>query len=201
MTTGRDEPANFGHDEQRVHEDIRAAVDLRLASWEAQLGSDLRAYNHHVMRVLLLCDWLHQPADPASSDRLSRREEYLTAAAFHDLGIWTARTFDYLAPSVELARAWLTNENAQPLEPLVTEMIEQHHKIRQAGSSTSPVEIFRRADTIDLTLGFRRFGVPATVYRSIARQYPYAGFHRRIIALAAKRLQTNPTSPLPMIKW
>ncbi len=80
-------------------------------------------------------------------------------------------------------------------------MIEQHHKIRHADGPTSPVEIFGRADTIDLTLGLRRFGVPLHAYRSIARHYPDAGFHRRIITLAAKRLYTHPTSPMPMVKW
>ncbi len=201
MTSGRDEPANPGHDEQRAHDDIRAAVDLRLAPWKAQLGIDHRAYTNHIMRVLLLCDRLHRRANPASSDPPSRRSEYLTAAAFHDLGIWTARTFDYLAPSVELARAWLIDESEGHLEPVVTEMIEQHHKIRPAAGATSPVEIFRRADTIDLTLGLRRFGVPSHEYRNITRQYPDGGFHRRIIGLAGKRLYTNPTSPLPMVKW
>jgi hypothetical protein len=155
MTTGRCEPAGPGHDDQRVPDDIRAAVELRLAPWQAQLGTDHRGYTHHIIRVLLLCDRLHRRADPASSDPPSRRSEYLTAAVFHDLGIWTAGTFDYLAPSIELARTWLTDENKQHLEPLVTAMIEQHHKIRQADAITSPVEVFRRADTIDVTLGLR----------------------------------------------
>ena len=30
------------------------------------------------------------------------------AAAFHDIGIWTAGTFDYLEPSVRVAAAYLT---------------------------------------------------------------------------------------------
>lgn len=80
-------------------------------------------------------------------------------------------------------------------------MIEQHHQIRQADGPTSPVEIFRRADTMDLILGLRRFGAPVHEHRRIAREYPDAGFHRRLITLAGKRLYTNPTSPLPMVKW
>jgi hypothetical protein len=201
VTHDHKQPADAGYDKHRVDDHIHAEIDRRLAPWIAQLGSDHRAYKHHITRVLLLCDRLHQRAKPTSRDAPSRRTEYLTAAVFHDLGIWTAGTLDYLAPSIELACHWLTNENQQHLEPLVTEMIEQHHKIRQADAITSPVEVFRRADTIDVTVGLRRFGLPLHEYRTIARHYPDAGFHRRLIALACKRLQTNPTSPMPMLRW
>ena len=201
MTDSRAKAPAAGRHEQRMQNRISGEIDRRLSPWRAQLGIDYRAYEHHVTRVLLLCDRLHLRTDPASNSPPSRRSEYLTAAVFHDLGIWTARTFDYLAPSVELARTWLTSEGDQRLEPLVTDMIEQHHKIRGADAPTSPVEIFRRADTIDLTLGLRRFGVPLHEYRSLTRRYPVAGFHRRLVAFAWKHLQTNPTSPLPMLKW
>jgi len=198
MTSRRNQLPDQSHP---LDDDIRAEIDRRLAPWKSQLGTDRRAYEHHIVRVLLLCDRLHQRVDPNSSDPPSRRAEYLTAAVFHDLGIWSDGTFDYLAPSVELARAWLTKEGERNLAPLVTAMIEQHHKIRQADEPTSAVEVFRRADTIDLTLGLRRFGLPLHDYRGITRRYPNAGFHRRLIALAWRRLQTHPTSPLPMLKW
>ena len=201
MTSSRGKPDGLVRDQRHALEDIRAAIDEMLRPWKGQLGADYDAYEHHVMRVLLLCDRLHRRTDPASGDTPSREPEYLTAGVFHDLGIWTAHTFDYLAPSVELARTWLTNEGNQHLEPVVTAMIAQHHKIRQADSPTSPVEIFRRADTIDLTLGLRRFGLPLREYRTITRRYPDAGFHRRLVTLARKRLQAHPASPLPMVKW
>jgi hypothetical protein len=180
---------------------VDSEIDRRLAPWHARLGADLTPYRHHVMRVLALCDRLHERIPAATGKPPSDRPEYLTAAAFHDLGIWTAGTFDYLAPSVQLAREWLAAERQEQLEPLVTEMIVQHHKVRQADVVTSPVEVFRRADTIDVTLGLRRFGLPLGEYRSITRRWPNAGFHRRLGALAWRRVKTNPTSPLPMVKW
>lgn len=201
MSSGRNRPADSGHGELRVHDEIRAEIDRRIVPWKAQLGTDHRAYQHHITRVLLICDRLHQRANPASSDPPSLQPEYLTAAVFHDLGIWTTGTLDYLAPSVELARNWLIKEDQQDLEPLVRRMIEQHHKIRQTADPASPVDVFRRADTVDLTLGLRRFGMPLHEYHTIASHYPNAGFHRRLIALTWKRLQSNPTSPLPMVKW
>lgn len=176
-------------------------VELRLAPWTAQLGADRVAYAHHVMRVLLLCDRLEARIREVSDSPPSHRPEYLAAAAFHDLGIWTEGTFDYLAPSVKLARQWLASHAQEHLEPLVTRMIEQHHKIRQADASSSPVEVFRRADTIDVTYGLRRFGLPLREYRAIVRRYPDAGFHRRLVAIAWRQARTNPTSPFPMLKW
>jgi len=34
-------------------------------------------------------------------------EKIAAAAVFHDLGIWTDRTFDYIAPSIAIAREYL----------------------------------------------------------------------------------------------
>jgi hypothetical protein len=182
-------------------EEVEAGVDRRLSPWMAQLGTDHEAYRHHVLRVLAVCDRLHEGLSATGAGRPSRRPEYLTAAAFHDLGIWTAGTLDYLGPSVELARGYLANAGRGDLEPVVTAMIEQHHKIRRAGDPSAPVEVFRRADLVDVTQGLRRFGVPLGQYRAMVRRYPYAGFHRRLISFGWKHLQANPTSPLPMVRW
>lgn len=201
MTGARGGPAGAEGSERGGYANVEAEVERRLAPWTQQLSTDRDAYLHHVMRVLVLCDRLHERASATAGHRPSRRPEYLTAAAFHDLGIWTAGTLDYLAPSMELAREHLASEGSQGLEPVVAGMIEQHHKIRRAGDASSPVEVFRRADTIDVTCGLRRFGLPLRQYQAIVRKYPHAGFRRRLIALGWKHLQANPTSPLPMLRW
>ena len=174
--------------------DLRDEVDRRLDPWLPQLGSDRTAYTNHVLRVLELCDLL--------ADGTSTREEYLTAAAYHDLGIWTAGTFDYLAPSADLALQWLGTIDRTDLTDLVIAMINDHHKSRPAGIDTDPIEIFRRADAIDVEFGLLgRFGIPRSAYRELAKRYPDNGFHRQLVRLAARRIRTNPTSPLPMVKW
>lgn len=183
------------------YEQVMAEVERRIARWTRELGNDRDAYLHHVMRVIVLCDQLHMRNAGATAHRPSGQPAYLTAAAFHDLGIWTAGTFDYLAPSMELARAWLLEERQEHLEPLVLKMIDQHHKLRRAGRASSPVELFRRADTIDVTRGLRRFGLPLRQYRAVVRDYPNAGFHRRLLSLGWRHVRGNPTSPLPMVKW
>jgi hypothetical protein len=178
--------------------DLRDEVEARLAPWQQQLGSDRAAYTNHVLRVLTLCDLLAADRQP----RPSTREEFLTAAVLHDIGIWSAGSFDYLAPSCDQARAWLASIDRDDSTGLVVSMIDQHHKLRPAGPPHDPVEIFRRADAIDVERGLLgRFGISRGTYRDLAKRYPNHGFHRRLVSLAARRLRTRPTSPLPMLKW
>ncbi|WP_159849902.1 HD domain-containing protein [Nocardia sp. CY41] len=178
--------------------DLREEVETRLAPWQQQLGADRAAYTNHVLRVLALCDLLAADRQPPPSTR----EEFLTAAALHDIGIWSAGSFDYLAPSCDQARAWLASIEREDLTGLVVTMIDQHHKIRPAAPPHDPVEIFRRADAIDVELGLLgRFGISRRTYRELAKRYPNHGFHRRLVTLAAGRLRSHPTSPLPMLKW
>jgi hypothetical protein len=41
-------------------------------------------------------------------------EKIAIAGVFHDLGIWTNKTFDYIAPSVVLAREYLAARGMGP---------------------------------------------------------------------------------------
>jgi hypothetical protein len=47
-------------------------------------------------------------------------EKVAVAAAFHDLGIWTDGTFDYLPPSIRLAREWLGQSGKAEWEPEIS---------------------------------------------------------------------------------
>lgn len=169
-----------------------------LAPYADVLGRDQVAYTNHVTRMLGVCDLLtaSQPGE-----RPSQQLEYVAAAVFHDLGIWTAGTFDYLEPSEALAADWLSGIGQQHLTSLVVTMIDQHHKLRSAGASDSPIEIFRRADLVDVSLGAIRFGIPFREYVALLRRFPDSGFHRRLIQLAAERTATHPLSPMPMLRW
>ncbi|MEU7630988.1 HD domain-containing protein [Nocardia sp. NPDC049220] len=178
--------------------DLRSEIESRLGPWQQKLGRDSAAYTNHILRVLTLCDLLAPDQQPPPS----HREEYLTAATLHDIGIWSAGTFDYLAPSCDHARAWLASIDRGDLTDMVVPMINEHHKIRAAGAPDDAVEIFRRADAIDVEFGLLgRFGVSRSTYRHVAKRYPDNGFHRTLVRLTARRLRTNPTSPLPMLKW
>ena len=71
-------------------------LDRVLETHAVELGADFTAYRNHTYRVVNFCAALAPCADDAL-------EKVALAAAFHDLGIWTAHTFDYLQPSIELA--------------------------------------------------------------------------------------------------
>ncbi|HMM26154.1 MAG TPA: hypothetical protein PKA36_15295 [Pseudoxanthomonas mexicana] len=170
-------------------------LDALLAAHAGALGEDATGYRHHAYRVANFY-WLLAPGDADALEKLS------IAVAFHDLGIWTAGTFDYLPPSRELARAHLQASSGTDWGDEVDAMIEAHHKIQGTPPGTrASVEAFRRADWIDVSRGLRRFGLPRASVREVMRAFPNAGFHRRLAMLTLQRLRRHPLDPLPMMRW
>ncbi len=169
-------------------------VDEIITSFSAELGGDFSAYRNHVRRELSFFLALSGLSSPPAA--------VLVAAAFHDLGIWTHRTFDYLPPSIELASAYLVKAGLRELEPEVRIIINEHHKVFPYEGPYSPnAEAFRKADLIDLSLGIARFGLPRGLIRSVRKALPNAGFHRRLGALTMRQLARAPRRPLPMFHW
>ena len=174
-----------------------ATLDALLQAHADALGDDFTAYRNHTYRVVNLCvaQW---SGDSSSSTRL---EKVAIAAAFHDLGIWTDGTFDYLPPSIRLAAAYLARTGNADWTTEITAMINEHHKISAYRHDPSGlVEQFRRADWIDVTHGVRRFGLPRRVLRGIFATWPDAGFHKRLLQFELARLRSHPWSPLPMVR-
>jgi hypothetical protein len=170
-------------------------VEEVLDDHAAELGHDLIAYRNHVYRVVNLCLAI-------VGDSRAELEKIAVAAVFHDLGIWTNHTFDYIAPSVALAREHLAARRMADWIPEVEAMIVDHHKVTPArANARSLVESFRRADWIDVSRGFRRFGLPRRFIADVAAMWPNAGFHRRLVQLTFDRLWKHPLTPLPMVKW
>ena len=171
-----------------------AILDEVLQVHAAQLGGDFTAYRNHTYRVVNLGLAL-SPGDPWRLQKIS------IAAAFHDLGIWTDGTFDYLAPSVALASAYLAKAGLGDWTPEIAAMILEHHKISAyRGEEGWLVEPFRRADWVDVSRGLITFGLSRKLMRAIFSTWPSAGFHKRLIQLELSRLRTHPWSPLPMMK-
>lgn len=170
-------------------------VDRILEPWRAALGNDFTAYRNHCQRVLHLCLVL-------AGDRAARSAEKVAiAAAFHDLGIWSNNTLDYLAPSRQLARDYLAKHNRSEWIDEVEAMIEQHHKLTPCRRNAEwMVEPFRKADWIDVSMGRLRFGLSHPLVAEILATFPNAGFHRRLIALTKERFRHHPFRPLPMLR-
>jgi hypothetical protein len=164
-------------------------VDGVLRDHEAELGSDYAAYRNHVYRVLNFCV-AQSSVNPESLEKIA------IAAAFHDLGIWTAGTFDYLPPSIRLAKAYLLRTNRPEWTEEIGAMILEHHKIsRYRGDSSPLVERFRRADWIDVSFGLRRFGLPRSVVARVLSALPNEGFHRREGGVQDSLPRDDPAKP------
>lgn len=168
-------------------------VEAILDGHASALAGDLAGYRNHVYRVVHL-------GLAIAGDR-GALEKIAVAAAFHDLGIWTHQTFDYIEPSIGLARAHLAATGRADWISEVERMIADHHKITPLTDPQSLVDIFRRADWVDVTCGLRRFGLPRSFIGELFATWPSAGFHRRLVTLSLARFCRHPLSPLPMVKW
>ncbi len=171
------------------------SLDALFAPWLPALGKDALAYRNHVERLLAICTSIN-PSLVASE-----LPAFRVAAVFHDLGIWSDGTFDYLPPSRQHAVDWLQANGRADQTALVEALIENHHRIRPAGDIGDAVEVFRRADWMDVTLGLLNFGQPRERYRAILKQFPDAGFHKRLLQLGGKQMLTQPWRPMPMMRW
>lgn len=170
-------------------------LDGILEQHRAQLGADFIAYRNHAYRVANFCSAL-APSAVAGEPVIS------IAAAFHDLGIWTGRTFDYLQPSRQLASDYLDDADYRSMGELVDAMICQHHKIRHyRGTEGELVEVFRQADWVDVTGGFITASIPKGFLADVFARFPNAGFHRCLLRLTCRHAVLHPLKPLPMIRW
>jgi hypothetical protein len=170
-------------------------VEEVLNDHASELGHDLIAYRNHVYRVVNLCL-------AVVGDSRIEVEKIAVAAVFHDLGIWTNHTFDYIAPSVTIAREHLAARGKTDWIPEIEAMIVDHHKVTSSRANPrSLVEAFRRADWIDVSRGLRRFGLSRTFIAAVDATWPNAGFHRRLVQLTIDQFWKHPLTPLPMVKW
>jgi hypothetical protein len=171
-----------------------APLDAILDRHRADLAADFTAYRNHCCRVATLC------ASQVSGGP-DAIEQVAVAAALHDLGIWADRTFDYLEPSVRLARRHLLASGRSAWLPAVTAAILEHHRItRYRGEHAWLVEPFRRADWMDVSLGLVPSGLSHELFRTALARWPRAGFHRLLARLAWRHGRRHPTNPLPMLK-
>lgn len=168
-------------------------IDDILDHYQPQLGKHYIAYRNHVYRVFNLTLQLRDFSE-------EQVVAIAIAAAFHDIGIWTAHTFDYLNPSIELARNYALTHGQSHQIKLISNLIDNHHKL-SAYKHNTVVEAFRRADLIDLSLNLFRFGVKRNDLKELNKAFPGNGFHRFIFGQIGKNILRHPLNPLPIVKF
>lgn len=178
-------------------------LDSILKEHRAIIGEDMTAYRNHCLRVYHLAIVASQRRSPLSGEKFARRDEILQiATAFHDIGLWTDDTVAYLAPSEKRAAAWLASHDRSADIPLITALIEEHHKVTEYKGPFAPlVTDFLQADWSDVALGLAAFGnITRGDVRAMQLAFPNAGFHARLMRFGVQQLFRDPLHPLPMFK-
>ncbi|WP_019925826.1 hypothetical protein [Nocardia sp. BMG111209] len=164
-------------------------VDAVLDRYRREIGESLPTYRNHVLRSLNYQQLLlGEPVPDAAA----------LAWAVHDLGIWTAGTWDYLEPSADLVEQHAADFGVDDIEG-ARRMVLDHHRLRANNDRLS--ETFRVADRIDASRGLLRRPATRADVEAVVAQLPYRGFHAFLVRRATLYALTHPTHPLPMVRW
>ena len=148
---------------------------------------------NHVYRVFLNCLII--------DSKKNNEDKYAIATVFHDIGIWTNHTIDYLDPSIEQAKIYLTETGKQNWIEEISLMIYWHHKVSNyRGQHRETVGNFRKADWIDVSLGLLTFGFDKQKIKGNRRELPNRGFHIFLLKRIIENFIKHPLNPLPMFK-
>jgi hypothetical protein len=170
-------------------------VEEILDARKLEMGNDFPGYKNHVYRMIHFCFALH---DCKSEER----EKIIIAGCFHDLGIWPDNTIDYLLPSIALAKEYLTRNGLDQWFAEIALMIDLHHKLMPYRDERYPlVEVFRKGDLVDFSLGIVKCGLPKSIIKRVRERFPNAGFHKRLVQLELGWVSRHPSNPLPILKW
>jgi hypothetical protein len=176
----------------KIEEHISLVEDI-LDRWKDRTGNKHLGYKNHVYRMLNFCFALGKFTG-------EEKQKIIIAGCFHDLGIWTGKTFDYIPPSIGLAREYLGVHGLEEWAPEIGLMIDQHHKLRKYPGDEK-TEVFRQGDLVDLSLGIVKCGLPGDYVKSVKTQFPNSGFHKGLVKLAANWVCRHPLNPVPVLKW
>jgi hypothetical protein len=164
-------------------------VDAVLDRHRDALGRDMAAYRNHVYRGINYHQLLLGGPLPDFA---------VLAWAAHDLGIWTAGTFDYLTPSADLASAYADEFGITEIARL-QRLITEHHRVRPVDDRMT--ETFRKADLIDVSRGILRGGIRRADVHAVVAQLPYKGFHAFLANGLTRYAARHPLRPFPMLRW
>jgi hypothetical protein len=170
-------------------------VEEILEDWKGRIGEQYQGYRGHVYRVLNFCLALR----PCTEEE---RRKLAIASCFHDIGIWSDHTPDYIAPSIVQAQRYLAEAGLDPWSEEIALMVEWHHKVRPYRDGRWPlVELFRKGDLVDFSLGLFACGLPRSFVAEVKAAIPNRGFHRFLGKGALDWFSKHPLSPPPFMRW
>ncbi|HQU84530.1 MAG TPA: hypothetical protein PKY59_15435 [Pyrinomonadaceae bacterium] len=182
------------HKFAKIEQNIPLVEEI-LEEWKLVIGKDFSGYKNHVYRMINFC----LAEGEFTTDE---RRKIIIAGCFHDLGIWSEKTFDYIPPSVTLAKDYLQKNSLTDWFPQIGTMIEQHHKISKYEQEKDQLtECFRQGDLIDFSLGIFKCGLPRTFIKSVKKQFPNNGFHKCLVGISIRWAIKNPLNPIPVLRW
>jgi hypothetical protein len=164
-------------------------VDAVLDRHRDALGDDLATYRNHVYRCITYQQLLLGFSIP---------DVTALAWAVHDLGIWTAGTFDYLAPSADLGAQYADEFGITDIDQLRA-LVSEHHRLRRVGDRLT--ETFRQADLVDVSHGLLRRRIERSAVRAAVNGLPYNGFHAFLAKGLTGYAARHPLHPMPMMRW
>lgn len=174
--------------------DRHPIIEDALEAWGPALGTERVSYGGHAYRVFNFTRFF------LASDR--HDDTIAVASAFHDIGIWTDKTFDYLPPSIRRAQDYLQEHVPGVDAKVVADVIDNHHRVFRvtAGPDAALVEAFREADLADVTRGLMRGKLDPGFIREAEAAFPYAGFQQMLVRTAFSWFLRHPLRPLPMMR-
>jgi hypothetical protein len=164
-------------------------VDVVLDRHRDALGDDLLTYRNHVYRCITYQQILLGFSIP---------DVAALAWVVHDLGIWTASTFDYLAPSADLGVQHADEFGVTDTDRLRA-LVSEHHRLRRVDDRLT--ETFRQADLIDVSRGLLRRRIRRSAVRAAVNDLPYCGFHAFLAKGLTGYAARHPLRPMPMMRW
>jgi len=170
-------------------------IEEVLEKWKKTIGKDFDGYKNHVYRMVNFCLTLKKCND-------DERKKIIIAGCFHDIGIWAEKTIDYIPPSIPPAKKYLIQNNLEHWTEEIILMIKEHHKIRPYKNNNYPlVELFRKGDLVDFSLGMVKFNVPKDYIKKVKKTFPNSGFHKGLVIKLSSWFLKHPFNPAPMMKW
>ena len=170
-------------------------IEEILSGWKTRIGDDFAGYRGHVYRMFNFCLALRQCSE-------EEKTKLAIAACFHDIGLWSDQTVDYIPPSIVQAQRYLSETGQDAWSEEIGVMIEWHHKVRRYRDDRMPlVEVFRKGDLVDFSLGIFKCGLPKSFVDEVKAGIPNSGFHRFLMKGAKDWFSKHPLSPPPFMRW